>query len=501
MHNKEISPEEYTELYVTGSQPGILYGLPKIHKPNVPLRSILSSIGTAGYGLLKFFVSLLKPLTFNQYTVKNSFSFVEEITNIPNSNSYTMVSFDVQSLFTNIPLVETINIAADKYFSQESYRFFSLKSFSDLLTLAVKDIIFLFNSATYSQIEGIRMGNPLGPSFANIFLCYHENNWLENCPELFKPKFYRRYVDYLFLLFENPNQVTPFFNYLNSQHSNIKFTMEKEADNKLTFLDVSIVRSNNKFSTCVYRKPTFTGLGLKYSSFIPCSFKHNLIGCLVDRCYKICSSYSYFHLELQKLRKYFSGNNFPQFLFDKSVSNYLDKIYDKNHYLTCEKLKVYIKLPYLGLNSHKMTKDIKTVISKYYPQTQLNIALINSNTLDKMFPFKDKIPYLCCSCVIYKYQCDQCSSSYIGETQKQLKYRIFQHKGVSCRTGNRLTCPPNSNIRQHALDFDHSIKLENFKLVNKSNKYEIKIVESILIHKLGPNLNDRGSSFPLSILQ
>ena len=88
-----------------------------------------------------------------------------------------------------------------------------------------------------------------------------------------------------------------------------------------------------------------------------------------------------------------------------------------------------------------------------------------------MFPFKDKIPYLCCSCVIYKYQCDQCSSSYIGETQKQFKYII------------------------------HPIKLENFKLVNKSNKYEIKIVESILIHKLGPNLNDRGSSFPLSILQ
>ena len=99
-----------------------------------------------------------------------------------------------------------------------------------------------------------------------------------------------------------------------------------------------------------------------------------------------------------------------------------------------------------------------------------------------MFPFKDKIPYLCCSCVIYKYQCDQCSSSYIGETQEQIKYRIFQHKGVSCRTGNRLTCPPNSNIRQHALDSDHPIKLENFKLVNKSSKYEIKIVESILIH-------------------
>ena len=83
----------------------------------------------------------------------------------------------------------------------------------------------------------------------------------------------------------------------------------------------------------------------------------------------------------------------------------------------------------------------------------------------------------------------------------EFKYRIFQHKGVSCRTGNHLTCPPNSNIRQHALDSGHPIKLKNFKLVNKSNKYEIKIVESILIHKLGPNLNDRGSSFPLPILQ
>ena len=63
-----------------------------------------------------------------------------------------MVSFDVQTLFTNIPLVETINVAADKYFCQESYQFFSLKSFSDLLTLAVKDIILLFNSVSYSQI-------------------------------------------------------------------------------------------------------------------------------------------------------------------------------------------------------------------------------------------------------------------------------------------------------------------------------------------------------------
>ena len=53
---------------------------------------------------------------------------------------------------------------------------------------AVKDIIFLFNGKTYLQIDGVGMGNPLGPTFANLFLCFHENNWLQNCPLQFKPK-------------------------------------------------------------------------------------------------------------------------------------------------------------------------------------------------------------------------------------------------------------------------------------------------------------------------
>ena len=100
------------------------------------------------------------------------------------------------------PLLKLLILLLTNILVKRVTDFSLLKSFSDLLTRAGKDIIFLFNSATYSQIEGIGIGNPLGPSFANIFPCHHENNWLENCPELFKPKFYRRYVDDLFLLFE-----------------------------------------------------------------------------------------------------------------------------------------------------------------------------------------------------------------------------------------------------------------------------------------------------------
>ena len=97
---------------------------------------------------------------------------------------------------------------------------------------------------------------------------------------------------------------------------NIKFTHDLEKDGKLNFLDVTINHFDNQFSTSVYRKPTFTGLGLRFDSFTPRSFKINLISCLIHRAYKISSSYRLFHLDLSYLHKYFSGNLYPQYLFD-----------------------------------------------------------------------------------------------------------------------------------------------------------------------------------------
>ena len=92
----------YSELYSSGSRPGYIYGLPKIHKPNIPLRPIISSIGTFNYNLAKFLVRILKPLTSNEFNILNSASFIRDLCLRP-SNHVVMASFDVVSLFTNIP--------------------------------------------------------------------------------------------------------------------------------------------------------------------------------------------------------------------------------------------------------------------------------------------------------------------------------------------------------------------------------------------------------------
>ncbi len=108
------------------------------------------------------------------------------------------------------------------------------------------------------------MGSCLGPTFANSFLSFHECNWLKDCPSIFKPAYYRQYVDDTLLLFNDPDHIPLFLNDLNSRHPNIKFTHEIEKDSRLSFLDILITRDGSKAITSVYRKPTFTGLGTYY---------------------------------------------------------------------------------------------------------------------------------------------------------------------------------------------------------------------------------------------
>ena len=83
------------------------------------LRPILSAIRTPTYKIAKFLVPILKDLTFNEYSVKDSFDFAKEILQ-QNSNCF-MASFDITSIFTNIPLDETINICSNELFDKKQY--------------------------------------------------------------------------------------------------------------------------------------------------------------------------------------------------------------------------------------------------------------------------------------------------------------------------------------------------------------------------------------------
>ena len=117
--------------------------------------------------------------------------------------------------------------------------------------------------------NGVAMGSPLGPTLDNAFLCHFVKKWLSECPAEFLSNVYKRYVDDIFVTFNSYSQLLKFVDYMNHQHPNIKFIFEVEKSINFSFLDVKICRENNKFTTSVFRKPTFSGVFTNFHGFIP----------------------------------------------------------------------------------------------------------------------------------------------------------------------------------------------------------------------------------------
>ena len=495
-----IDNEIFSNLFASGSRPGVMYGLPKVHKGNCPLRPILSAIGTFNYNLSKFLVPLIAPITTNEFTVSSSFNFAKEICEKNFGNCY-MASLDVTSLFTNIPLRETVNICVNKLFDgQDLIGGFNKDQFNDLLNLAVQDNFFMFNDNYYKQCDGVGMGLPLGCSLANLFMCHFESIWLSNCPSSFKPIFYRRYIDDTFLVFRSPQHVPLFLDYFNKQHPNINFTSEVENNEKLPFLDIDVMRKDNCFETSLYRKPTFTGLTSKFSSFIPVSYKRNLILTLTTRAYHICSNYLQFDREIQFIRKLLHSNGFPYRFTDTYVGKALNKIIQGNisSVSTVPRQVIYFPIAFTGSRSLTLRKKLTSLLRDFYPQAVVRVIFKSSRTIGSMFRYKDVIPTKLASSVVYQYTCDSCKATYIGKTKRQLEVRIHEHLGKSVRTGRQISKPVHSAIRDHARNMDHPIKKENFSvLASSSFDMDLLILESIYQAVERPSIGGYESSVPL----
>ena len=218
-----------------------------------------------------------------------------------------MVSFDVCSLFTNIPLNETIDLAVNLILSNKPDLKITHAELRELFVFATSKTNFIFQVVIYDQIDGIAMGSPLAPILANLFMGYNETIWINEYMGK-KPNFYKRYVDDIFASFENED-AEDFFNYINNMHPNIKFTKEYNQNSSIPFLDVMISNING-LKTSVYHKPTYTGLLTNFKSFVPHSYKTRLIHTLLDRTFKINSDSQGFKSDIKKSSNFLMRNLF-----------------------------------------------------------------------------------------------------------------------------------------------------------------------------------------------
>ena len=381
--------------------------------------------------------------------------------------------------------------------------YFTKEHFKKLLELSCLDSYFFFEKRIYKQIDGVAMGSPLGPHLANIFMNHMEKKWLQECPIVFKPVLYRRYVDDTFLLFNSSDHIDLFLTFLNSKHPNISFTCDIENDGILPFLDVKVKRCEKEFTTSIYRKPTFTGLFSKFYAFSPKKNKENLIFTLCFRAYNICSDFLSLHEELQFLKKALQSNGYPLKFIEICIGKMLEKLHKPFKYeeilnFDVPKATVYFSCVYLGELSKQVMKDLQTFVSHSYPQVKLLFVFKSHSTIGGHFCFKDRQPQLCKSNLVYKYTCERCKMFYIGKTEQQLAARISEHSGISVRTGKKFQTTPKSDVYDHSQKCHVHVRPENFTIVDTLQSAQgLLILESLHQKTKKPQIGCHQQSTPI----
>ena len=230
-----------------------MYGLQKTHKEVTPLHPILSMTALSHHELGKWLAGQLQPVLeqFSLHCILDSFIFANFDINL----NVFMCSFDMYSLFTNVPLDETKICSEAFYGKSNSQPVIPKDTHVELMKSTTFSVEFSFNSTMYKQTDGVAMGSPLGLALADIFVGYYEKKLFS---KIQKSPIYFRYVDDIFAISDHEVEADEFLNKLNRLHPSLKFTFEKEKYKCVLFLEVYVERADIGFETSVNRKPTFT---------------------------------------------------------------------------------------------------------------------------------------------------------------------------------------------------------------------------------------------------
>uniref|UniRef100_A0A5S6QJZ5 Reverse transcriptase domain-containing protein n=1 Tax=Trichuris muris TaxID=70415 RepID=A0A5S6QJZ5_TRIMR len=273
------------------------------------------------------------------------------------------------------------------------------------------------------QRDEVPMGSSLSPVLPEVFMVSLEEKIFSTAPPEIKPQFFKRHVDDIIAIVPTGKE-EPLFDFLNQAFpSHISFTVEKETDGKLPFLDCLVIRSSSGIKTTVYRKTTHSDRYLNYGSHHPPSVFRGIVNGMVNRAINICDK-EYLQQELNYIRKVFKSNGYPKRLIEKIINNrirgqQIDR--DKN---TTETVLVFAY--YAGL-CEKILRLGKRLDFRTFFKGALNLRSILRN--DKVKTKIETHPG-----IVYLIKCS-CSDKYIGESGNSLIHRFNEH--MKCYTKYR----------------------------------------------------------------
>jgi hypothetical protein len=460
-----LSKQLLLRLCPTYFQTPHLFGLPKIHKPGIPLRPIVSQFSSLFSGVSRYLADVLKPFVADSDSfVLNSVDLKEKLLSDHCSGEGFFVSFDVESLFTSVPIdgaLEAFRRVLSRESSLPSSCVFTVDELLDLAEFLLRHSYFEFDSRIFVQFEGVSMGSSLGPVAACLYMDFFENQTfsLAKSAGVPCPPFWVRYVDDVLARWPfSHEELDIFLNFLNSQADSISFTMELECDGKLPFLDLLIDRSRSQLTFSVFRKHTHTDLYLNRLSCHPAGVFKGLVRSLGLRAKRLCSadhlSSERVHLRNVLIRNGFSHRECLSLRAPSTVSKTFEP--------------PVASIPYVPVVGEK----IKKVLSDF----SIPIALRPQKTLRSLLVKKRPSPALVLGSV-YQLSCSEstCDFSYVGETGRPLEERKKEH----LRAVRELDVH-RSELAKHVHETDHRIAFDSMLCLDRESSWRRRITKEAL---------------------
>ena len=479
----------YKRLYSSDGLYPRFYGLPKIHKAEIPLRPIVSFIGSPTYGLSSYLADVLSPVVGNTvYTCKNSYEFADFIRGKTLNAEHELVSFDVVSLFTKIPVTLAIKVAEKRLREDNSLSErtpIPVEHLTDFLSFCLNTTNFVFEGTYYQQVFGTAMGSPVSTVIANLVMEDIEQRALATAPV--ETLFWKRFVDDVFSAVSK-DLIECLLNHLNSIEQSIQFTVERENDGKLSFLDLIVHKSNNgSLSTAVYRKPTHTDKYLSFDSHHPIAHKKTVARTLLMRADTIPSTSDLKANERRHVFKVLQGNNYPRrFLSDCEKRARTPNENSENE----NSVMGFAVIPYV----QGVTEPIKRILGGF----NIKVAQKPYKTLAHVFPKpKDPVTKEQRCNAVYSIPCNDCDHEYVGQTKRQFGTRLKEHQRAVCQSKI-----DNSALSEHACRTKHSIAWGDSKIVTTNQRYhQRRCLEAWHINRTMNALNrDDGGLLPEAYL-
>ena len=495
----KISQRLYEHLYPTAENIPRLYCIPKLHKEGIPLRPIVDYIGSIGYHTSRLLADILSPLVGKTaHHVNNSKDLAEEFKDINVSGHEILVSFDVVSLFTNTPIVKSLEVVKERLLADPDLKGRTKLAVDDIISLLdfiLSTTYFSFDDKIYRQKFGAAMGSPVSPIVANIFMEYLEQKAISTAPDDIKPRIWKRYVDDI-LAIVNKDKVLDLKEHLDlaDESGSIKFTHELEVDSSIPFLDTRITKKpDGSVKLKVYRKKTHTGQYLNFNSHHPLHQKLGVIRTLMDRAHSIVSEEEDLISEENHIRSSLKECGYPNWAFRKPKP--------RPHQEETKKQKM-VTIPYVKGTSEALQRifrkyDVKTALK---PVSKIRNFVVHP---------KDKRSVEDNTGVIYRVPCGNCSKAYVGETSRKFGTRKREHKqevesildkhftrGSKESASSKLH---KSAISDHVAKENHFINWKDCSILARDPfKFSRWVREAVYIRKEKDTLNRDIGQFNLS---